>query len=65
MSDQEPINIQPGSRRQGAAALHQFSQALVPMGERMETAGQKLRASSEEDSSGIGRALTTGTWSVG
>ena len=61
MSDQQPIDIQPGSLRQGAAALHQFSQALVPMGTRMEAAGQKLRQSAEEDSSGLGRALTTGT----
>ena len=61
MSDQERIEIQPDSLRRGASALHQFSQALVPMGTRMEAAGQKLRQSAEEDSSGIGKALAEGT----
>ena len=61
MSEQEPINIQPDSLRKGASALHQFSQALVPMGTRMEAAGQKLRQSAEEDTSGLGKALAEGT----
>ncbi|WP_051450308.1 RHS repeat-associated core domain-containing protein [Actinospica robiniae] len=64
MSDQQPINIDPESLRKGAAALHQFSQSLVPMGQRMQQAGQKLRSSAAEDTSGLGKALAEGTGGV-